>query len=41
MTPFRLGAALVLLAAIAASAAGPAVAQSDLRELTSRIDQLH
>lgn len=40
MTPFRLGAAFILLAAIVASAVGPAAAQSDLRELTNRIDRL-
>lgn len=40
MTPFRLGAALVLLAAIAVSPGKPARAQSDLRELTNRIDRL-
>ena len=40
MTPSRLGAAFVLLAAIAVFPGGPATAQSDLRELTSRIDRL-
>jgi tol-pal system protein YbgF len=40
MTPSRLGAAFVLLAAIAVSPGGPATAQSDLRELSSRMDRL-
>ena len=40
MTPFRLGAAFLLVAAIASSPADPARAQSDLRELSNRIERL-
>lgn len=40
MSPFRLGAAFALIAAMAAAPVSRAVAQSDLRELTNRIERL-